>query len=66
MFIIHFHCPLWYVRRSYQAPIKKLCYHPLLTCYPCHSSTYIFKLTLCNHDFIPSLYLMFSEVTGMM
>ena len=53
MFIIHFHCPLWYVRRSHQASIKKLYHHPLLTCNSCHSSTYIFKLTLCNHDFIP-------------
>ena len=53
MFYIRFHRLLWYIRRSDQASIKKLYHHPLLACYSCYSSTYIFKLTLCNHDFIP-------------
>ena len=36
-----------------QAPIKQFYHDSLLSRNSCHPATYILKITLCNHNFIP-------------
>gem|GEM_PF-5947044 len=53
MFYIRFHRILWHIRRCHQAPIKEFNQHPLLSRNSCHPTTYILKLSICYHNFIP-------------
>ena len=51
------HRLLRHIRRSYQAPIKQLNYHPLLPGNSCHHTMNTLELTFCHNDIVTQLEL---------